>query len=162
MEEPIVQSCADSQTHFTRMRNVNTYTPQPVKALGRSLFLQNIMRTDDQILKIDHQETRGYHTLTLNGEIDASSAKELDSFLVDLVRTKENNIIFDLTKVAYISSAGIGLFIYYSGELKKSDKQVIIASPTPTVKEILNLLTLEKFIPIVDTVEEAQLETEKA
>ena len=117
---------------------------------------------DNQMLKINHAETRGYHTITLNGEIDASSAKELDNFLVELVRTKENNIIFDLTDVEYISSAGIGLFIYYSGELKKSDKQVVIASPTATVKEILNLLTLEKFIPIVDTMEQAQLETEKA
>ena len=117
---------------------------------------------DNQMLKINHAETRGYHIITLNGEIDASSAKELDNFLVELVRTKENNIIFDLTDVEYISSAGIGLFIYYSGELKKSDKQVVIASPTATVKEILNLLTLEKFIPIVDTMEQAQLETEKA
>ena len=119
------------------------------------------MPMDDQMLKIDHEETRGYHIVTLNGEIDASSAKELDNFLVELVRTKENNIIFDLREVEYISSAGIGLFIYYSGELKKSDKQVVIANPTPTVKEILNLLTLEKFIPIVDSLEEAKLETEK-
>ncbi len=116
---------------------------------------------ESQILKINHTEEEGYHLLTLSGEIDASTAKDLDGFLNDITKGSPKNIVFDLAGVEYISSAGIGLFIYYSGELQKQDQKLIITQPNATVREILTLLALDKYIPITESKEEG-LEMVKA
>ena len=120
--------------------------------MERSGSTTNLM--ESQILKINHTEEEGYHLLTLSGEIDASTAKDLDGFLNDITKGSPKNIVFDLANVEYISSAGIGLFIYYSGEIQKQDQKLVITQPNATVREILTLLALDKYIPITATKEE--------
>jgi anti-sigma B factor antagonist len=106
-------------------------------------------------LELEFTKHKAHSQVKLTGELDAASARELDEYLL-AVTTKENNsLLFDLEHVSYISSAGIGLFIFYSGELAKNDMKVVICNPTETVLEILNLLSLEKYIKIFRTSDEA-------
>ena len=106
-------------------------------------------------LELEFIRHKAYNHVKLTGELDAASARELDEYLLAATTKENNSLLFDLEHVSYISSAGIGLLIFYSGELVKSDLKVVICRPTEAVLEILTLLSLEKYIKIFSTADEA-------
>ena len=112
------------------------------------------MQTD--LLTIQSQVYPNYTRLTLEGEIDAGTSRALDQALTNILSTNPTSIVIDVKDVSYISSAGIGIFIYFFGELSKMNRKLVLFRPTPIVHEILTLLRLEEHIPIVMTEEDVQ------
>ena len=112
------------------------------------------MQTDTLTIQADARPDYTY--VELEGELDALTSKQLDSYMSDLLVADTFNLVFDLSKVNYISSAGIGIFIYLYSQLSEKGKKVAIVQATPVVKDILTLLRLEEHIPILDTLDEAE------
>ncbi len=109
-----------------------------------------------ELLTIQTLDTPRYTRLVLEGEIDAGTSRPLDATLSGLFSAAPKSVVIDIREVSYVSSAGIGIFIYFFGELQKVGHKLILLQPTPVVHEILTLLRLEEHIPILMSEDEIE------
>jgi len=93
--------------------------------------------------------------IRVNGEIDAGSSIHLDNAIKEAVENKEGKIATDLTNLSYISSAGLGVFISHLDEFEKEEIKMVLFGANESVKEVFEILGLEKLLTIVETQQEA-------
>lgn len=93
------------------------------------------------------------HLIKVIGEVDASSSIELDNAL-SKVSADASKILVDLEELAYISSAGLGVFISYLEDLKTKGIKMVLIKMQATVLEVFEILGLQNLILITDTKEE--------
>ncbi|MEP1034536.1 STAS domain-containing protein [Ekhidna sp.] len=104
---------------------------------------------------ISTENTDGIHFITVNGEIDAGSSIYLDNALKQAMDNGEKKIIADLSGLDYISSAGLGVFISHLDEFKLKNIELTLFGINETVKQVFDILGLEKLLTIEKTKEEA-------
>jgi len=94
-------------------------------------------------------------TLVLTGRLDTNTAPELDETLNRvLANTQSARLVFDLSQLDYLSSAGIRCFVRARKAIEPRGGQVAIVNPQPPVRKVLEIV---KAIPpggIFETVEE--------
>ena len=61
----------------------------------------------------------------------------------------ETTIVFDLSKVDFIDSAGLGMFLIALDETEKMGKALMLKSPHGNVLQSLNLAKFDRVIPII-------------
>jgi anti-sigma B factor antagonist len=97
-----------------------------------------------------------YITLTIDGELDASSCIVLDESIQQVVNENETRILVDCKQLSYISSAGLGVFMSYLQEFGQKDIRMILFNMNPQVKEVFRILGLDNLMKIVATKEDAK------
>ena len=108
--------------------------------------------------EISTENKDGVHFIAVNGEIDAGSSIYLDNALKEAMGNGEKKIVVDLSGLSYISSAGLGVFISHLDEFKLQKIELAIFGINETVKQVFDILGLEKLLTIVET-KEAAVET---
>lgn len=93
----------------------------------------------------------------LDGYLDAHTFEELESLFEELFQKGRHNVMVDLNKLRYISSAGAGVFIGALGVCQENNGNIALIRPSPEVKEIFDLLGVFHIFPIASTPEEALL-----
>ena len=88
-------------------------------------------------------------------DIDAGSSIHLDNAFKSAQETGEKKIAVDLTELDYISSAGLGVFISHLDEFQLSETALVLFGINETVKQVFDILGLEKLINIQEKEEEA-------
>jgi anti-sigma B factor antagonist len=91
----------------------------------------------------------GIHFISVNGEIDAGSSIYLDNALKAALEAGEKKIVVDLSELDYISSAGLGVFISHIDEFKLQNVELALFGINETVKQVFDILGLEKLLTIV-------------
>ncbi len=66
-------------------------------------------------------------------------------------------IIFNLTDVPYMDSAGLGMVVRHYARYHDKGVRFIAAGMTPRVRELFELTKVDTIIPIVDTLQEAEV-----
>lgn len=97
----------------------------------------------------------GIHFITVNGEIDAGSSIYLDNALKAAIENGEKKIVVDLSGLEYISSAGLGVFISHIDEFKLQNIELTLFGINESVKQVFDILGLEKLLTIVENKEAA-------
>ncbi len=95
------------------------------------------------------------------GEIDASSSIHLDNALKQALDDKEKYVAVNLEGLAYISSAGLGVFISYVEEFELAQLKAVLYGMNEAVQEVFQILGLEKLLTIVTNKEEAKSALQK-
>jgi anti-anti-sigma factor len=92
------------------------------------------------------KETR---TLLLSGRFDKSARVPVETALAAAEDRPCNQVILDFSGVSSLDSAGIGklLLLYYS--LRKKRVALTVMNPRPSVEDLLQMVNLAAFIPIV-------------
>ncbi|MCR5741291.1 MAG: STAS domain-containing protein [Gammaproteobacteria bacterium] len=86
--------------------------------------------------------------ITLEGNLDTSTAPSLEADLVkELVGVKE--VELDLTKLIYISSAGLRLLLLMMKAVKVP-KNLTVINPNKTVKDVLKISGFDNLITIIN------------
>lgn len=86
--------------------------------------------------------------INLEGELDQSVAAKIRSQLDDyLLNTTARNVIFNLEKLDFMDSTGIGLIMGRYKKLKNKRISVFIANPNKQIDKVLNLSGIYKIIP---------------
>ncbi len=94
---------------------------------------------------IDHES--GVVILALSGTLTmGNQLMKLEWTVDELVADKRNKIVFDLSEVAYLDSAAIGVLINCRGKVVSTDGQLRIANPTERVSEILRIAKIYDFL----------------
>lgn len=92
----------------------------------------------------------------LTGELDEVSIEELKKHLDPLIAdTNVLKYIFDLTKLEFINSKGIGYIVSVHTHLTKDGRSMMIANATQEVMDVISLVGLTNIIPYHATLDEA-------
>lgn len=97
----------------------------------------------------------GYLTLQPVGDLDAQSSIDMDACLRKNIDEGVVNLHIDGSQLAYISSAGLGVFISYLDELKSADGQLVFSRLSDEVYDVFELLGLSRLVKIVKEPEAA-------
>ena len=80
-------------------------------------------------------------TLALEGRLDSNTAPELDAALDRvLMNAGIQRLVFDLGKLAYLSSAGIRCFVRARKILEPQGGRIAIVNPQPAVQKVLDIV----------------------
>lgn len=100
------------------------------------------------MLRLEKSTERQSEILSLFGEVDASNSVILDEAIQELVDGGSKSIIIDGSKLDYISSAGLGVFMSYLEDFHEKGISMKICELTPRVYEVFKILGLDQLIPI--------------
>ncbi|MDF2158888.1 STAS domain-containing protein [Algoriphagus sp. CAU 1675] len=100
------------------------------------------------MLSIEVLQDQNHSILLLEGEIDASNSIQLDESIRSLADNGAQSILVDGSKLEYISSAGLGVFMSYLEDFQENGISLKIYSLTPRVLEVFKILGLDQLISI--------------
>jgi len=93
--------------------------------------------------------------INVGGYIDTTTSSELERALDSLLKEGVFQVVIDLEKVDYISSAGWGIFISEIKGIRERGGDLKLARMIPDVYEVFELLEFHYILKAYDTIEEA-------
>jgi len=94
-------------------------------------------------------------TISLDGELDASSSVLLDEELSKPEIMLFSRILIDCENLNYISSAGLGVFISHLQRFEDAQIKLIFFNMQEKVRNVFEILGLDLLMTIVSTYDEA-------
>src|SRR5712671_3472535 len=82
-------------------------------------------------------------------------SQRIETLVDDLARKGSKRVIFDLSGVDYIDSAGIGMVALASGKLKESGGALALVAPEGRVLQLLNLTQMSAIVKVCPTLQAA-------
>lgn len=100
---------------------------------------------------------QGVQTVSVRGELDLSTAPELEGPLDGVIENGEGPVLIDLSDCEFIDSTGIALIVRAWQRLDNGDsaRRLVICSNNDQVRRILEITGLQLSIPIHSTRDEA-------
>lgn len=91
---------------------------------------------------LDH----GVAVVEVFGELDLSTAPELSTSLAPVLEQRPRALNLDLAGVDFIDSTGLTLLVRTLKRLKDHDGTLLITSPTPAVRRVLEIVGLDTLL----------------
>jgi anti-anti-sigma factor len=103
--------------------------------------------------ELDH----GVRTISVRGELDLSTAPELEGPLEQTLDSGEGSVLIDLSQCEFIDSTGIALIVRAWQRLDSGEngRALVICSQNDQVRRVLEITGLELSIPVHLTKDEA-------
>ena len=108
------------------------------------------------MLEIDFREGENTSVVVIDGSIDGLTAESLLKRMMAHLTEGHSQIVADLSKVAYTSSAGLRALLATVKQARSQGGDLRIAAPTDNVKKVLELSGFASIMKLFDTVEEAE------
>lgn len=102
----------------------------------------------------------GVRTISVRGELDLSTAPELEGPLEQALESDEGSVLIDLSDCEFIDSTGIALIVRAWQRLESGEngRSLVICSHNDQVRRVLEITGLELSIPVHSTLDEALAE----
>lgn len=96
--------------------------------------------------------------ITLAGQLDESNVDDFAPNVYNLIaqNPEGTNYVIDLEKLTYMNSKSIGYISDWYSKISTKSGKLVIAKPMSNIKDILNVVGLDKVIPLTQTMEEAK------
>jgi anti-sigma B factor antagonist len=94
-------------------------------------------------------------TVYLKGFLDAHTAPVLENTFSNLIKENKYSIVVNFKDLAYISSAGLGVFMAYIEKIRENKGDIKLTAMTDKVFNIFDLLGFPLLYDIFKTEEEA-------
>ncbi|NJO02438.1 MAG: STAS domain-containing protein [Bacteroidia bacterium] len=107
-------------------------------------------------MQIIENEDDNYYIIKIFGDVDAASSITLDKAIEEAVEKKQQKILIDCGHLNYISSAGLGVFMSYIEDFKEKGTYFALYGLNEKVKNVFEILGLDKLLLIFDSKEEAK------
>lgn len=104
---------------------------------------------------IDVEQKGDLDALHLSGSLDAYSFPKLETTLNELREKERNRVVLDCASLEYISSAALGALIGFARRARESGGDLKLASLSPRIYNIMELLGFHKVLEICTNVDEA-------
>jgi anti-sigma B factor antagonist len=111
---------------------------------------------ESMILEIEKKTVGSIVVLEMSGRITLGrDCQQIESDVDELLRNKQTRIVFDLAKVKYMDSSGIGILVMCSGKIKGAGGALRLAGATGVVDQTLTLTRMNVIVPVFATVGQA-------
>ena len=99
----------------------------------------------------------GIHSISVRGELDLSTAPDLERPLEEALERGEGPILVDLSECQFIDSTGIALIVRALQRLEGGDggRTLVVCSYNDQVRRVLDITGIEASIPVHRTRDEA-------
>lgn len=104
-------------------------------------------------MEIKEQRSPEFTTLIPVGDLDANSSIHLDERIQHMLDAGQVRIHIDGSRIAYISSAGLGVFVSHLEDIQSQGGKLILSGLKDSVKDVFVLLGLDQLLTIVETPE---------
>jgi anti-sigma B factor antagonist len=94
-------------------------------------------------------------TVYLKGFLDAHTAPVLENTFSNLIENNKYSIVVNFNDLAYISSAGLGVFMAYIEKIRENKGDIKLSAMSDKVYNIFDLLGFPLLYEIFKTEEEA-------
>lgn len=107
-------------------------------------------------MDIEYTEHGKYTVITVNGRIDTSNYEQFGEKLQVLVKEGKKFIVLELSKLDYISSSGLRVFLSTLKTLRAIEGDVVLCCLNDKIKEVfeisgfLSLFTVAKTLDTFD------------
>jgi anti-sigma B factor antagonist len=98
------------------------------------------------------QETTGELVLSLEGSIESYNAQEFEALLKKITGQGHLRLVFDSSRLAYVSSIGIGVFMNLLTSLKKQNGSIVFAAVPEAIARVFENLGFTVFFTFRDKV----------
>jgi anti-anti-sigma factor len=100
---------------------------------------------------------QGVRTISVRGELDLSTAPELEGPLDQALENDEGSVLIDLSQCEFIDSTGIALIVRAWQRLNSGEngRVLVLCSQNDQVRRVLEITGLELSIPVHTTRDEA-------
>lgn len=95
-------------------------------------------------------------TITLRGYLDAHTAPKLEETFTELIGSGQTKLVVDFEELEYISSAGLGVFMAFIEDVREAEGDIKLASMTPKVFNVFDLLGFPMLYDICESTDEAR------
>jgi len=110
-----------------------------------------------QLSYIDHEDVRIYFP---EGRLDHTQAFALEDKMNSAIKNGTFKLIFDLSKLDYLSSSGIRVFINLIKRVHENKGRILFCSLSPSVANLIEMVALQNDLEIYPTLFEALLSFE--
>lgn len=93
--------------------------------------------------------------LDISGELDAHTASQLENSLKDLIDREQYKIIVNCSRLEYIASAGLGVFMAYIEDVRGLGGDIKLTNMSDRVYNVFDLLGFPTLYDIHDDESEA-------
>ena len=105
-------------------------------------------------MQIDIKTENSILIVTIEGSIDSKTASEVQQGILE-GSVGSDNVIIDLTKVDFVSSAGLRVLLMVYRQIKAKNGKVILVGISEEISEVMSMTGFINFFEIVDTVKTA-------
>ncbi|MDQ3394856.1 MAG: STAS domain-containing protein [Bacteroidota bacterium] len=109
------------------------------------------------MIEISSRVDANAYIIIIDGDVDASSSIHLDKAIISAIEEDYKYILIDCSRLNYISSAGLGVFMSYIQDFEAQQINLVIFGLSEKVKNVFQILGLDQLLQIVDSEEEAKL-----
>ncbi|MGE5680671.1 MAG: STAS domain-containing protein [Bacillota bacterium] len=89
---------------------------------------------------VETREDSQVNVIDLRGYLDAHTAPELENVFTRLIEDKRFKVVVNFENLAYISSAGLGVFMAYVETMRENNGDIKFTNMSPKVYNIFDLL----------------------
>ena len=107
------------------------------------------------MLHVNQHERDGVHLVALCGEAGVAEAQELTSTLIDLAASRPKRLVFDFSKLTFISSLAVGELVSLAVSLQRFECRIAVAGASTMVRSALRRARLDRAYEMFDTLEVA-------
>ena len=100
-------------------------------------------------------ERHTHKVLKINGRLDALNAADFENKLNEAIEGHNGHLVFDLSEVDYISSAGIRIFLMLINKMEGSANKIAVAGLNEMLREVFEISGIDMYIGIFDSIEDA-------
>ena len=93
--------------------------------------------------------------ITPRGAIDAQTVDGFQRHVLEALKTRRKKVVIDLSALGVISSRGLRVLTLVQRAGRAYDTRIVLACPTPAMREVLAISRYDMVFDVVDTVEDA-------
>ncbi|HLY29209.1 MAG TPA: STAS domain-containing protein [Aggregatilineales bacterium] len=106
-------------------------------------------------MEITVSEMHRVTLIELSGRVDSTNADDLGDALNAQIDAGRNHLVMDLSRLEYISSAGLRELVSALKKVKANNGDLRLATPSERVREVLTLAGLDAIFQVFPTQVEA-------
>ena len=105
-------------------------------------------------MNITFKKSGDVEIVEIEGSIDSKTAPELQQSILNVIAAT-SKIILDMTKVAFVSSAGLRVLLMVYRQLKGKDGKIVLVGVSDEIKDVMFMTGFITFFEIDKSLDEA-------
>ena len=106
-------------------------------------------------MKIHSKKDGEFNVVEVEGRLDTTNYLELDQVLSVMLDKGEIKLILDISKLEYVSSSGLRIFLMYLKKIKSKQGRFILCNMNAEIKEIFEISGFINIFEIYDDLDTA-------
>jgi anti-anti-sigma factor len=106
-------------------------------------------------MEVKHYKEGEVVVIEVSGKLDTSAAKTFESNLFEVINQNEKNILVDCSKLVFIASSGLRVFLMGLKHMNKTNGKFSLCALNELIYEVFDVSGFTPIFTIYDTKEEA-------